>query len=273
LDLGYVQGRNLALEVRWAEGQTDRLDALAADLVRHQVDVLVASSALAARAAAKATKTIPIVQMSGGDPVRSGVAGSLARPEGNVTGFTHQTEVLSGKLLDFLVMAVPGLTRVGVLLTPGAPVTEPQMRTLEAAAATLKLELRPVGLTEPNAAARAFDELARENVQGLVIFSSAVIADASRAIGELCIRSKLPSISPYAYQARHGGLMAYGLDLHDLYRQTAQSVDRILKGAKPGELPIELPTRLELVINLKAAKVLGLDVPPVLLTQADELIE
>jgi putative ABC transport system substrate-binding protein len=259
--------------VRWAEGFTARLRALEVDLDARDMDVLVVSSSLAANAALSATATIQIVQASGASPVRTGAAGSLARPQRNLTGFTNQSEDVSGKLLELLSLAVPGISRVGVLMDPGAPVTKPQLQQAQDAARILSLRILPVGISEPAGLESAFAEFARERVTGLVVFSAAVLVSLSRRIVELARTARLPAIYPFLNFVRHGGLMAYGVDHDEQFRRAARLVDRILQGASPRDFPVEQPTRFYFLVNLKAAKELGLEMPPMLLARADEVIE
>jgi putative ABC transport system substrate-binding protein len=272
-DLGYVEHRDFVMEQRWADGRTERLPALARELVERRVDVLLVSSSLAANAALKSTTTIPIVQASGASPVGTGAARSLGRPQGNLTGFTNQSEDIAGKLLELLLLVIPDAKRIGVLMVPGAPVTEPQLKQVQEAAQSLGVGVHPVGVSDSAALERAFAELVREQVGGLVVFSAALIVSLSREIVNLTLTAKLPTIYPYPNFALHGGLMAYGIDHRRQFYRAANFVDRILNGAKPGDLPIEQPTNLNLVLNLKTANALGLTIPPTLLARADEVIE
>jgi putative ABC transport system substrate-binding protein len=272
-ELGQIEGSDYVLELRWAEGATQRLPGLAADLVKLNVDVLVVWSALAANAASIATKTIPIVQVSGGSPIRGGVAESLARPGGNLTGFTNQSEDLSGKLLELLVSMVPGASRVGALYAVGSPVAEPQLSQVEQTAKSLGVTVRSFGVAGANSLEGVFAEIAREQPHGLVVLSAALFLNLSRRIVELVARERLPAVYPYSYFASDGGLMSYGVNQRERLRRAAAIVDRILKGAKPADLPIEQPTAFELVLNLRTARELGLQIPPTLLARADEVIE
>jgi putative ABC transport system substrate-binding protein len=273
--LGHVEGRSYVLDIRAAEEQLDRLPALAAELVERKVDVIVAPSAVATLAASRATTTIPIVQAGGGDPVRSsGTADSLARPGGNVTGLTHQSEDLSGKLLELLLKMVPTVSRVGVLFVPDAPVTPLQLRQIQDAGPASRVAIVPVGVSGAAALDSAFATLARENVGGLVVLSAAAFGGSvGRRIIELAAVARLPTIYPYRISVANGGLISYGVKANESFRHAARLVDRILKGARTADLPIEQPTRFELVINLKTARALGLDIPDKLLALADEVIE
>jgi putative ABC transport system substrate-binding protein len=272
--LGHTEGRTFILDVRSAEGHPDRLPALAAELVEHKVDVILSSSAVATLAASRATATIPIVQAGGGDPVRSSrLAASLAQPRRNVTGLTNQSEDLSGKLLELLLLIIPAATRIGVLLVPGAPVTEPQLRLIKDAARLLGVSLHVGAVPDAAALDDAFAILARENIEGLVVFSGAVLSLQRRRIVELAAQARVPTIYPYKYWVDEGGLISYGRIANDTFGPAARSVDRILKGARASDLPIEQPTKFELVINLKTAKALGLTIPETLLATADEVIQ
>jgi putative tryptophan/tyrosine transport system substrate-binding protein len=239
-----------------------------------KVDVIVAGSAVATVAAASATTSIPIVQSGGGDPVRSSlVAESLARPHGNVTGLTNQSEDLSGKLLDLLLKMVPNASRVAVLFAPDAPVTQPQLSRIADSARPLQVTLYPIPFPRADAPDSAFDALAPENVAGLVVLSGALIGVQTKRIVAIAAKLRLPAIYPYRSFVDAGGLMSYGVNPNDPSRQAARFVDRILRGARPADLPIEQPTKFELVINLKTARALGLEVPAQLLALSDEAIE
>jgi putative tryptophan/tyrosine transport system substrate-binding protein len=236
--------------------------------------VIVVGTGVATLAATKATASIPIVQAGGSDPVRSsGVAESLARPSSNVTGLTNQSEDLSGKLLQLLMTIVPSVSHVAVLYAAGARVTEPQLASIQKAAATLQVILHPVAIAQADMLEVAFATLTHENVGGLVVLSAALFATQVSRIVDLAAGARLPAIYPYRYYASAGGLMAYGVNFPNIFRQSARFVDRILKGAQPGDLPIEQPTKFEFAINLQTARTLAIDVPPSLLAIADEVIE
>jgi putative tryptophan/tyrosine transport system substrate-binding protein len=273
-EFGYVEGRNFVLETRWADGNMDRLPVLATELVEAQVDVIVASSALAVLAAARATESIPIVQASGADPIRSsGLAGSLSRPGRNVTGVTNQAEDLSAKMLELLLTLIPKASRIGVLFVPDAPVTMGQLSEIQQAARAIPVATELVGAGEPAALDPAFAKFAKAKVEGLVVLSSAFSSAHSRPIVGLAGRAGLPTIYPYRHFVLEGGLMSYGTNLVQQWRQSARFVDRILRGVLPAALPIEQPTKFDLVVNLIAAKALNLEIPPMLLARADEVIE
>ena len=272
-DLGWVEGKNITLEVRFAEGKTEQLPALAADLVRRKVDLIVTASTPAALAAKRATTTIPIVIGFVADPVGSGVVQSLARPGGNITGWTHLGVELRGKYLELLKEAVPGAIRFGVLWNPANPVHRLSMGTIEAAAQRLKVELYPVGVQEPRELENAFSTLAAKRVEALVVFPDGMFIAQTSAIVGLAARRNLPALYGVREYAEAGGLMTYGTNLLDMFRLSASFVDKILKGAKPGDLPVEQPTKFELVINVKTAKALGLTIPQSVLGRADEVIQ
>jgi putative ABC transport system substrate-binding protein len=272
-ELGWVEGRNIAIEVRYAGGKFDQLPALAAELVRLKVDLIFAATTPAALAVKRATATIPVVIGWVADPVGSGLVASLGRPGGNVTGWTHQGGDLRGKYLDLLKEAVPGATRIGVLMNPANPIHVGSLNTLEAAAQALKVQLHPVWVKEPEDFDKGFSGLAREKVQALVVLPEGMFLAHRDLIVGLAARSRLPALHGVIAFAEAGGLMAYGVNLPDMFRRGASFVDRILKGARPADLPVEQPTRFELVVNLKTAKALGLTLPPSILARADTIIE
>ncbi|HXZ44513.1 MAG TPA: ABC transporter substrate-binding protein [archaeon] len=272
-DLGWVEGQNIAIEVRSAEGKYDRLPELAAELVRLKVDVIFASTTPAALAAKHATTTIPIVIGFVADPIGSGLVASLAHPGGNITGWTHLGRELRGKYLELLKEAVPGATRIGVLWNPTNPIHGPSMKNVEAAAQVLKVQLHPVGVQDPKEIESAFATLARERVEALTVLPDGMFLAQGDRIISLAARSRLPAMYGITELAKAGGLMGYGVDFPDMYRRGASFVDRILKGAKPADLPVEEPTRFYLIINLKTAKALGLTIPQSILLRADELIQ
>ena len=273
-ELGYIEGRNILIEYRWADGRFDRLPALAADLARLAVDVIVASNTPAALAARNATGTIPIVLVTSGDPVGSGLVASLARPGGNVTGLSlFSTLAMSGKQLELLKQAFPTVSHVAVLANPANPPTAGLLTGTELAARPLGLRLRVVPVREPKEFDDAFAMMKNERVPALLVIADPLVNDHRGRIVAFAATNRLPAIYPYRTFVDAGGLMSYGVDLSDLSRRAATYVDRILKGAKPAELPIEQPTKFELVINLKTAKALGLTIPPSLLQRADQVIE
>jgi putative tryptophan/tyrosine transport system substrate-binding protein len=273
-DLGYIEGRNIVIEYRWAEGRFDRLPALAAELLRLGVTVIVAGNTPAALAAKKATSTIPIILVTSGDPVGSGLAASLARPGGNVTGLSlTPTPAISGKQLELLKEAFPSITHVAVLANPANPPTAGLLKEIELAAQSLGLRLRVVQVQEPKEFGDAFATMKNERVPALLVIADPLVADNRDRIVAFAATNRLPAIYPYRLFVDAGGLMSYGADSSDLYRRAATYVDRILKGAKPAELPIEQPTKFELVINMRTARALGLSIPRQLLVRADRVIE
>ena len=275
-DLGYVEGRNLVIESRYAEGKFERLPALAAELVARKVDVIVVSSTPAALAAKQATRTLPIVFAASGDPVASGLVTSLARPGGNVTGLAVLTPELVGKCLELLKQAVPGASHVAVLWHPGGHVEQTEKNILtgaEVAGRALGVRLQFVEARGPADFDRAFSELTRARVGALTVLPSPMLNNERRRLVDLAAKNRLPAVYPLRVFVDVGGLMSYGPDLADLFRRAATYVDKILKGAKPADLPVEQPTKFELVINLKTAKALGLTIPQSVLARADHVVE
>jgi putative ABC transport system substrate-binding protein len=275
-DLGYVEGRNLVIEYRAAEGKFERLPALAAELVALKVDVIVAPPTVAALAAQQATKTLPIVFIGVADPVASGLVTSLARPGGNVTGSSNLTPELVGKCLEQLTQAVPGVSRVAVLWQPGAlgERTEKDMlKEADVAARALGVRLQFVEARGPADIDRAFSDMTRARASALTVLTSAMFINERRRLADLAANNRLPAVYTWREFVDAGGLMSYGPNLADLFRRAATYVDKILKGTKPGDLPVEQPTKFELVINLKTAKALGLTIPQSLLGRADQVIQ
>jgi len=275
-DLGYVEGRNVVIEYRSAEGKLERLPAFAAELVVLKADVIVAGSAPAALAAMQATRTLPIVFAAVADPVTSGLVTSFARPGGNVTGLSILAPELVGKCLEQLTQAVPGISRVAVLWHPGAfgEGTEKDMlKEAEVAARALGVRFQFVEARGPADLDRAFADMTRARAGALTVLSSTMfLGERSRLVG-LAAKNRLPAVYAWREAVDAGGLMSYGANLADLFRRAATYVDRILKGAKPGDLPVEQPTKFELVINLKTAKALGLTIPQSVLGRADGIIQ
>jgi putative ABC transport system substrate-binding protein len=266
-ELGWVEGKNIVFESRFAEGDLDRLRDLAAELVRLQADIIAASGAIAIRAAQQATSTIPIVMMGTADPVRAGFVASLARPGGNITGVSHLDVDLTSKQLELLREALPGVSRVAVLADPAMPYTPAMMSETERAARALGMQLQILEVTDPNALESAFATIARERVDALIVLpnSARFTAHHRRQIVDLAARSQLPAIYARRGLVEAGGLMSYGASLPALFRRAAVYIDKILKGAKPADLPVEQAMKFELFINLKTAKALGLTIPPSLL--------
>jgi len=275
-ELGYTEGQNIAIERKFGEGDADRLRRLATELVERQVDAIVALGTPAARAAKEATTTIPIVFSPIADPIGSGLVANLARPGGNITGITFMAPELGGKRLELLKQAVPGMTRVGVLSHPGDPseaTVKSVLEQTEAAARALGVQLLRLEAQGPNDFDRVFAAMSRERVGGLILIPSAMFIDERRRIVNVVVKDRLPAMFYFREFAEVGGLMSYGPNFRELFRRAATYVDKILKGAKPGDLPVEQPTKFELVINLKTAKTLGLVIPQSLLQQADQVVE
>jgi putative ABC transport system substrate-binding protein len=271
--LGYVEGQNIAIESRWAEGNYDRYPALAADLIRVKANVIVAVGGAAAQAAQQATKTIPIVMSVVLDPVGSRLVTSLARPEGNITGLSIMGPDIVGKQFQVLKEVVPKVSRVALLWNPANPGSAPQLREAEAAARAFRMQLQVLEARGPQEIDSAFAAIARERAGALVILADAMFTNQRKQIAELAMKRRLPSVYGVREYADAGGLIVYSVDPVDLEGRAAIYVDKILKGAKPTDLPIEQPSKFELVINLKTSKALGLTIPPSLLQRADRVIE
>jgi putative ABC transport system substrate-binding protein len=275
-DLGYVEGRNVVIEYRGAEGKLERLPALAAELVALKVDVIVAGGTPHALAAKQATRILPIVFATASDPVTSGLVTSLARPGDNVTGLTNLAPELVGKCLEQLKQAVPGVSRVAVLWQPGVQgerTEKDMLKRAEVAARALGVRLQFVEARGPDDFDRAFSEMTRARADALTVLQGPMFVNERRRLVDLAAKNRLPAVYPWRDGVDAGGLMSYGPNLADSFRRVATYVDRILKGTKPGDLPVEQPTKFELVINLKTAKALGLTIPQSLLARADEVIQ
>ena len=272
-ELGYVEGQNIAIERRFMEGKAERLPELAAELVRLNVSVIVAGSQPPPVAAKRATATIPIVMTNFSDPVGLGLVTSLARPGGNVTGLSLLTVELVGKQLQLLKQAVPKASRVAFLTNPGNPGAALQLREAETAARSLGVQLQVLEARRPDELAGAFAAMTRESAGAVLLPGDSLFFFYRKQIADLALKSRLPAMFAPREFAEAGGLMAYGANIPDLYRRAATYVDKILKGAKPADLPIEQPTKFELIINLKAAKALGLTVPQSVLIRADHVIQ
>jgi putative ABC transport system substrate-binding protein len=271
--LGYIEGKNVAIEYRTAEGKLDRLPDLAAELIRLKVDVIVATSGVPAKVAQQATNAIPIVMTVSGDPVAEGLAASLAQPGRNVTGLTILTTDLSGKRLELLKETIPGISRVAVLWRPLSTKKSVDLRETEMVARTLGLEIKPLGVEAPNQLDSAFDAATGWGAHALVPLAHRGIAIHRSRIVELAAERRLPAIYANRFFVEAGGLMSYGPNHSDLNRRAAFFVDKILRGAKPHELPVERPTKFELVINLKAARRINLTIPSEVLMWADQVIK
>ena len=272
-DLGYVEGRNLAIEWRWAEGQEERLPLLAQELTKLPVDAIVAVGS-AIQAAKAAAATIPIVFPAHSDPVGSGLVTSLARPGGNATGLSAFNPQIGGKRLELLKETVPGLSRVAVLWLASQPTAAgAELRALEHAAQALNVGLVSLSVRAPQDLPPAFEAMAGARSEGLITVASPLLTEWRTQLVELATRHRLPSLYPNRENVEDGGLMSYGANIPDLYRRAAGYVDRVLKGAKPADMPVEQPTEFDLVVNLKAAQALGLTISQSILQQATEVIQ
>ena len=272
-ELGYEEGRNIAYETRWAEGRLERLPSLAAELVRLKPDVMLVANTPSVLAAKKASRIIPIVMVGVGDPLGTGLVESLSRPEGNITGITTLIGEMAGKRLELLKQIVPRLARVAALGQPGDPIFAVQMRHAEAAARALKVDVFPVEIHAVSDIDRAFETIVKRRADGVLRLGDALSGPGRQRTSELAMKHRLPTISTRTEDAEAGLLMSYGPSRVEQAHQAATYVDKILKGAKPGDLPVEQPTKFELMINLKTAKALGIVIPQSVLVQADKVIE
>jgi putative ABC transport system substrate-binding protein len=273
-DLGYVEGKNILIESLYAELKSERLPDLAAELVRLKVDVILVRATGEALAVKQTTSTIPIIMLNVGNPMAAGLIASLARPGGNITGLTQMTPEVGGKRLELLKEVVPRMSRLAVL-TMSRPDTglQLQMKEIEAAAQALGVQLQPLELRGPEDIDSAFQAAANTRVSALIVLAHPPFFAERRRIGELAVKSRLPTMYPQSDYVDAGGLMSYGVNIADLYRRAATYVDKILKGAKPADLPVEQPTKFEFVVNLKTAKQIGLTIPPNVLVRADRVIK
>jgi len=272
-ELGYIEGKNLVVEWRFAEGSFERLTSLATELVQLKVDVIVAVASAAISAATKATSTIPIVMATTGDPVGSGFVKSLARPGGNVTGLSNMGGDTGAKLLDLLLTAVPSVSRVGVLVTPTSTTYRAIAESVQAGAQNASVKVLVAEAKTPQEIETAFTMMAREKAGAVIVGAAPLFALHRPEIAKLAIMHKMPSIFGNRAYVEAGGLMSYGYKMTENYVRAASYVDKILKGAKPGDLPVEQPRILELLVNLKTAKALGITIPQSLLLRADEVIQ
>jgi putative ABC transport system substrate-binding protein len=270
---GWIEGKNIQIEFRNAEGNTGRLPGLAADLVQLKVDLIVARSSLFVQPAKEATSSIPIVFFLHADPVRTGHVTSLARPGGNITGLANLNTDLAPKELELLSSAVPVATRIAVLWNPDTPSHTPSLKAVEEAGRTLRLQVQPVGVRTAAELEGAFTAMARARAQALLVLGSPIFFTVRQRVAELAIAHKLPTMLDSSPYVEAGGLMSYSPNYDDLYRRGAIYVDKILRGSKPADLPVEQATRFELIINLKTAKALGLTIPQSVLARADQIIE
>jgi ABC-type uncharacterized transport system substrate-binding protein len=271
--LGYVEGQNLVMRYRWAEGHEERYAVLAQELVRLKPDVILAAGTPGTLAVKHATQSIPIVTAVVGEPVAAGLASSLAKPGGNVTGLATLAPELEGKRLELLKEVVPKLSRVVALLNPANPFTTIAWKAALSAAETLGVKLQAVEARDPNGLDRAFATIREARPDGLLVLPDRVLFTYRASIVAFMVKSRIPGMFPFREFAQEGGLMAYGPDYTDMYRRAATYVDKILKGAKPAELPIEQPRKFQMVVNLKAAKALGLTISQSILLRADEVIQ
>ena len=273
-DLGYVEGQNVAIESRWADGRDDRVTELAAELVRLQVDVIVSAGGSQTTAATKrATETIPIVFATVGDPVGAGLVASFARPAGNVTGLSNDAPELSGKRLEVLKETIFRLSRLAVLTNPNNPSHAMYLKETEVAAQALGLLTHVLGIQAPSDFDSAFLSMTKLRTGALVVLADAMFTSERRRLAELAIKNNLPAMFSGSQYVEAGGLMSYGPNLAALHRRAATYVDKILKGAKPADLPVERPTKFEFIVNLKAAKQIALTIPPNVLARADKVIK
>jgi ABC-type uncharacterized transport system substrate-binding protein len=272
-DLGWVEGRNIVVEYRWAEGRFDRLPGLAEELVRLKVDIIVAPTSIYAGAAKRATSTIPIVFASHADPIGTGHVDSLARPGGNITGLTVMMSETAAKSLELLKEAVPGLSRVAVVWDPATPSHRPALEAVEVRGRALGLQVQRLAVRGATEFDSAFSAIVRERTGGVLVLSTPLFIGRAGRLAELAMNHKLPTMFGPREHVEAGGLLSYSPDRADLYRRAAIYVDKILKGAKPADLPVQQATKFELVINMKTAKAIGLTIPPSFLLRADQVIQ
>jgi putative ABC transport system substrate-binding protein len=272
-ELGYVDGKNARFERRSADGNIDRLPAMAAELVRADVDVILAESSFAVEAARQATRTIPIVMTGVGNPVGSGFVKSISQPGGNITGLSNVSVEVSSKYLEYLHAAVPNLSRVGILIDPKHPNHPTVLKQVQAGAQAIGASVAAIELRSMSDIDAALSLIRQENLGALIVPPDPTFPIIYRQLTEFAIGNRLPTMFGQRHGVEAGGLMSYEPNAADMYKRAAALVDRILKGAKPADLPVEFPTRFQFIINLKTAKAIGLTVPPALLTGADEVIE
>ena len=272
-ELGYVEGQNIIIEARWADGKVERLHDLAAELVRRRPDVIVSQGNVAVGALKQATRDIPIVVVAFGDPVASGFIASLARPGANITGFSNDSEEMNTKWLELLKETVPTLSRVAILWTPSNQPHRRLRQGIESATQRLGVTTQFLAVEGRDDIPRAFTALTRARAGALIVLPGAAGGADVRLIVDLTVKNRLPAMYPFPVYAEEGGLMAYGPNTREMGRRAAGYVDKILKGAKPADLPVEQPTKFELVINLKTAKALGLTIPQSILLRADQVLE
>ncbi len=272
-ELGYVEGKNIIIEERWADGKYEHLPGLAAELVQMKVDVIVAGSTPTVQAAQRATTTIPVVMVRVGDPVGSGLVASLSRPGRNITGLSNINAEIASKYLELLRAAVPKLSRVTVLVNPANPIHSDVLKRVQATEKTNSVTISPVEASTASQIEAAFGAMTRERAGALIVLADPFFSSQARRIAGLAAQQRLPTMFWTGALVEYGGLMSYGQNNAEHYYRAATYVDKILKGAKPGDLPVEQATKIEFVINLKTAKAIGLTIPQQLLLQADEVIE
>ena len=272
--LGWTEGQNILIERRFAAGNANQLTDSASELVRLKVDVIVAAASMATQAAKDATASIPIVFVNAGDPVGQGFVQSLAHPAGNITGIAFDASPdITAKQAQLLVETIPKASRLAVLWNPTSPVMRSYWNVMKASAPALHVELQSLEVQDPNELERAFDAMTRQHADGLLVLSDSFTTFYRAQLTELAAKHKLPAIYGHSQYIETGGLMSYGPSLSDTYARAAEFVDRILKGTQPADLPAEQPTKFELIINLRTAKTLGLEIPPTLLARADKVVE
>jgi putative tryptophan/tyrosine transport system substrate-binding protein len=272
-DFGYVEGQNINFEFRWAQGKLDELPEMASELVRLQVDLIVTLAPPATLAAKNATQTVPIVFVAMGDPLASGVVASLARPGGNLTGTTRMISEMSAKHVELLKEAAPSVAKLAVLWNPANSSHQPALQAVNAAARSLSLQVLPLEVHAPAELDNIFAAIMRERADGVLFIADPIFFIQLNHMVDLVASNRLPAICNFVEFPKLGGLMGYAPSIPDEFRHAASYIDKILKGAKPADLPVEQPTKFQLVINLKTAKALGLEIPPTMLARADEVIE
>jgi putative ABC transport system substrate-binding protein len=272
-ELGYVEGRNLIIEYRSADGRSERFPGLVAELIGLKVDLIVTRGTPASLAAKRATRTIPVVMANAGEPVETGLVSSLARPGGNITGLSSLSVRIEAKRLGLLRELVPGIARIAALYNMSSPANPPQWKEIETAARSLGVQPQLLDVRKPDDFGPAFDSATRQRADGLIVGQEGLFQANRKLIVQLAAEHRLPAIYRSMEFIEVGGLMAYGPSYPDLYRHAATYIDKIFKGAEPGDLPVEQPTKFELIINLKTAKALGLTIPPALLLRADAVIQ
>jgi len=272
-ELGYVEGKNIVIEWRSTEGKFERQSELAAELVRLKVDVIISSGPTMTRAAKEATATIPIVMAQDSDPIENGFVASLARPGGNITGLSVLSPELSGKQLELLKEIVSKLSRVAVIGNSNEPANPKTLKEIELVAGSFGVQLQPLDVRGSKDIETAFRAATKAHADALIVLASAIVTDHRTKIANLALKSRLPAIYSSSIWVDDGGLMSYGTSLNDLSRRAATYVDKILKGARPADLPVEQPTKFEFIINLKAARQIGLTIPPNVLVRADKVIK